>query len=118
VEAAGAPVAPPGPPAPVQSADPTASAGTTLVTVASVPTGAEVRDAEDRFLGTTPFDLRVRSSQLLRLTLRQNGYRPASLKKMIEGERMSLNVTLKSAKPDPYESRPNKRSVGYKEDPY
>jgi hypothetical protein len=118
VEAAGAPVAPPEPPAALQPVYPTAYAGTTLVTVTSIPTGVEVRDADDRFLGTTPFDLRVRSSQLLRLTLRQDGYRPASLKKRVEGERMSLSVTLKSAKSDPYESRPNKRSVGYKEDPY
>ena len=88
------------------------------MTVTSTPAGAEVRDAEDKFLGTTPFDLRVPSSKPLQLTLRHDGYRPASLNKAVEGERMSLSVTLKSARSDPYESKPNKRSVGYKDDPY
>ena len=122
--AAAAPVAPPPPaPAPLETptpavAYPAAFAGTTLVTVTSKPAGAEVRDAEDRFLGTTPFDLRVPTSKPLQLTLRHDGYRPASLNKAVEGERMSLSVTLKSARTDPYESKPKKRSVGYKDDPY
>jgi serine/threonine-protein kinase len=109
--------APPETPAPAV-AYPAAFAGTTLVTVASTPAGAEVRDAEDKFLGTTPFDLRVPNSKPLQLTLRHDGYRPASLKKAVEGERMSLSVTLKTARADPYESKPHKRSVGYKDDPY
>jgi len=122
--AAAVPVAPSQPaPAPLETpapavAYPAAFAGTTLVTVTSTPAGAEVRDAEDKFLGTTPFDLRVPSSKPLKLTLRHDGYRPASLKKAVEGERMSLSVTLKSARADPYESKPHKRSVGYKDDPY
>jgi len=122
--AAAVPVAPPPPtPAPLETpapavAYPAAFAGTTLVTVTSTPAGAEVRDAEDRFLGTTPFDLRVPTSKPLQLTLRHDGYRPASLNKAVEGERMSLSVTLKSARTDPYESKPKKRSVGYKDDPY
>jgi serine/threonine-protein kinase len=109
--------APPETPAPAV-AYPAAFAGTTLVTVTSTPAGAEVRDAEDQFLGTTPFDLRVPTKKPLQLTLRHDGYRPASLSKAVKGERMSLSVTLKSARTDPYESKPNKRSVGYKDDPY
>ena len=122
--AAAVPVAPPPPaPAPAETtalavAYPAAFAGTTLVTVTSTPAGAEVRDAEDQFLGTTPFDLRVPTKKPLQLTLRHDGYRPASLNKAVEGERMSLSVTLKSARTDPYESKPTKRSVGYKDDPY
>jgi serine/threonine-protein kinase len=121
---AAVPVAPPPPaPAPLETpapavAYPAAFAGTTLVTVTSTPAGAEVRDAEDHFLGTTPFDLRVPSKKPLQLTLRHDGYRPASLSKAVKGERMSLSVTLKSARTDPYESKPDKRSVGYKDDPY
>jgi len=122
--AAAVPVAPPPPaPAPLETpapavAYPAAFAGTTLVTVSSTPAGAEARDAGDRFLGTTPFDLRVPSSKPLQLTLRHDGYRTATLSKAVEGERMSLSVTLKRARTDPYESKPDKRSVGYKDDPY
>jgi len=97
---------------------PTAYAGTTLVTVISNPSGAEVRDTDDRFLGTTPFDLRVPSSRALQLTLRQDGYRPVSLNKKVDGEREILSVTMKSAKGDAYESRPKRTSAGYKDDPY
>jgi len=91
---------------------------TTLVTLTSTPSGAEVHDAGDKFLGTTPFDLRVPSKEPLQLTLRLHGYRATPVKRVVEGERMSLNVTMKSAKADPYESRPIRRSVGYKDDPY
>ena len=114
------PVAPPPPaPAPLETTAPAdASAATTLVTLTSTPAGAEVRDAEGQFLGTTPFDLRVPTSKPLKLTLRRDGYRPASLNKTAEGERMSLSVTLKSARTERSESKPNKRSVGYKDDPY
>jgi hypothetical protein len=90
----------------------------TLLTLTSNPSGAEVRDADDRFLGTTPFDLRVPSNEPLQLTLRHHGYRAAPIKRVVQGERMSLNVTMKSAKADPYETRPSRRSVGYKDDPY
>src|SRR5256885_9691032 len=89
-----------------------------LVTVISIPSGAEVRDADDRFLGTTPFDLRVPSSRALQLTLRHDGYRPVSLNKKVDGERETLSVTMKNAKGDAYESRPKRNSAGYKDDPY
>jgi len=97
---------------------PTAYAGTTLVTVISNPSGAEVRDADGRFLGTTPFDLRVPSSRSLHLTLRHDGYRPVSLNKKVDGEHETLSVTMKNAKGDAYESRPKRNSAGYKDDPY
>ena len=116
VAATPAPSAAPQPPAP--AVYPTAYAGTTLVTVISNPSGAEVRDADDRFLGTTPFDLRVPSSRALQLTLRQDGYRPVSLNKKVDGEREILSVTMKSAKGDAYELRPKRTSTGYKDDPY
>ena len=116
VAATPAPSAAPQPPAP--AVYPTAYAGTTLVTVISNPSGAEVRDADDRFLGTTPFDLRVPSSRALQLTLRQDGYRPVSLNKKVDGERETLSVTMKSAKGGAYELRPKRTSTGYKDDPY
>ena len=105
------------------SADPagfqTANAGTTLVTVTSTPSGAEVRDADDRMLGMTPFDLRIPSARPLQLTLRHDGFKPVTLKKKVEGERISLSVTMKKdARADSSEPMPNKRSVGYKDDPY
>ena len=50
--------------------------GTTLVTVTSTPAGAAVLDADDRLLGTTPFDLRVPTDKPLQLTLRHDGYKP------------------------------------------
>jgi eukaryotic-like serine/threonine-protein kinase len=95
----------------------TASAGTTLVTITSTPGGAAVLDADDRLLGTTPFDLRVPADKPLQLTLKHDGYKPYTLKKQVEGERVSLSVTMKTAKPDGYQT-PNRRSVGYKDDPY
>jgi len=115
-EAAVAPAPVPQPPPP--AVYPTAYAGTTLVTVISNPSGAEVRDADDRFLGTTPFDLRVPSNRMLQLTLRQDGYRPVSLNRKVDGERETLSVTMKSAKAEAYQSRPTRTSAGYKADPY
>ncbi|MFN2547702.1 MAG: PEGA domain-containing protein, partial [Myxococcales bacterium] len=107
--------APAEPPSPYQ----TANTGTTLVTVSSTPSGAEVRDVDDRLLGMTPFDLRVPAAKPLQLTLRHEGFKPVTLKRKPEGERISLSVTMKKdAKADPYEAMPNKRSVGYKDDPY
>jgi serine/threonine-protein kinase len=113
-------------PAPAAAASPaqpggyqTANAGTTLVSVTSTPSGAEVRDVDDRLLGMTPFDLRVPAAKPLQLTLRHEGFKPVTLKKKPEGDRISLSVTMKKdAKTDPYEIMPNKRSVGYKDDPY
>jgi len=105
-------------PAPVPVARPAAPVGpTTLVTITSIPSGASVHDPNDRVLGMTPFDLRVPSAQPLQLTLKHDGYKPATLNKQVDGERMSLSVTLKTAKVDGPQT-PNRRSVGYKDDPY
>ena len=117
--AAAAAAATPAPAAP--AAYPTANAGTTLVTVTSAPSGAEVRDVDDRLLGTTPFDLRVPTAKGLNLTLKHEGYKPLVLKKALSGERMALAGTMKRdprADLPPSEPMPNKRSVGYKDDPY
>ena len=123
--AAATPVQPapsePVPPAaqPVTSSPyPTANVGTTLVTVTSNPSGAEVRDVDDRLLGMTPFDLRVPTAKPVQLTLRHEGFKPTTLKKKVDGEHVAISVTMKKdLKTDPYEM-PNKRSVGYKDDPY
>ena len=97
----------------------TANAGTTLVAVTSTPSGAEVRDADDRMLGMTPFDLRIPTAKPLQLTLRHAGFKPVTLKKKVDGDRVSLSVTMKKdARTDSGEAMPNKRSVGYKDDPY
>jgi serine/threonine-protein kinase len=97
----------------------TANAETTLVTITSLPSGAEVRDEDARLLGVTPFDLRVPTARQLQLTLKHEGYKPLTLKKTPEGERMPLSVTLKKdRKAAPSDQMPNKRSVGYKDDPY
>jgi hypothetical protein len=95
----------------------TANAGTTLVTVSSTPSGAAVLDVDSRLLGTTPFDLRVPTAKPLQLTLKLDGFKPLTLKKKPEGERMPLNVTLKKD-PKADDLVPNRRSVGYKDDPY
>ncbi|TMA27725.1 MAG: serine/threonine protein kinase [Deltaproteobacteria bacterium] len=100
------------PPAPQQAAE----EETTLVTVTSTPSAAELLDADNRLLGTTPFDLRVPRSKPVVLTLRHDGFKPLTLKKTAEGDRMPLSVTLKEdSKAD---NPPNRRSVGYKDDPY
>jgi len=109
-----APEAPP----PAAGGYQTANAGTTLVTVTSTPSGAEVRDIDERLLGMTPFDLRVPSQKPLQLTLRHEGFKPVTLKKKAEGEHISLSVTMKKdSRADAYDVIP-KRSVGYKDDPY
>jgi len=114
------PAAPAAEPAP--STVPTALTGTTLVHVISSPSGAEVRDIDERVLGNTPFDLRVPSNKPLQLTLRADGYKPAVLKERnITGERVELTGALKrdpksGAKAEP--GNGSKRSVGYKDDPY
>ncbi len=121
VAAAPASVDAPAPPA-TPASYPTATAGTTLVTVTSQPSGAEVRDVDDRLLGMTPFDLRVPASKALQLTLKHDGFKALVLKKTVSGDRVALSGTLKK---DPKadlapasEPQSNKRSVGYKEDPY
>jgi hypothetical protein len=95
----------------------TANAGTTLVTLSSTPPGAAVLDVDSRLLGTTPFDLRVPTAKPLQLTVKLDGFKPLTLKKKPEGERMPLNVTLKKD-PKADDLVPNRRSVGYKDDPY
>jgi serine/threonine-protein kinase len=115
--AAATPAQPPAAQPTEPAAYPTANAGTTLVTVTSIPSGAEVLDVDNRLLGATPFDLRVPTAKPLQLTLRHDGYKPTTLKKKAEGERMPLSVTLKKdSKVD--DLMPNRRSVGYKDDPY
>jgi len=122
---AGAPVAPAVPVTPANGASepavPSALANTTLLTLTSTPTGAEVRDVDDRILGVTPFEMRVPSNKPLALTLKAEGYKPLPIKqKVVTGERLALSGTLKK---DPKAVKPEallggKRSVGYKDDPY
>jgi serine/threonine protein kinase len=115
------PIAPPVH-APIDVPAPTALAGTTQVRVTSTPTGAEVRDIDERILGTTPFEMSVPSNKPLLLTLHADGYKPLVLKQSkVTGEKLELPVTLKrdprlAAKPDP--APVNKHSAGYKDDPY
>jgi serine/threonine-protein kinase len=112
---------PPADPAAAGAGYQTANAGTTLVTVTSTPSGSEVRDADDRLLGMTPFDLRAPISKPLQLTLRHEGFKPLVIKKTVAGEHMALAGTLKKdPKADLSSEGPasNKRSVGYKDDPY
>ncbi len=101
---------------------PTATTGTTLVTVTSQPSGAEVRDVDDRLLGITPFDLRVPSSKALQLTLKHEGFKSLLLKKTVNGDRVAISGTMKRDSrtdlPPSADPLPNKRSVGYKDDPY
>jgi len=102
----------------------TVDSNTTLVTVTSSPAGAEVRDTDDRFLGTTPFDLRVPSGKPVQLTLRRDGFKPFRINKNVAGERVSLSGTLKretQPKGDAAPSReePSQRKpTGYKDNPY
>ncbi len=99
----------------------TVNDGTTVVTVISVPSGAEVHDADDRLLGTTPFDLHAPISKTLQVTLRHEGFKPLTLKKMVTGERMALSGTMKKdsrADVAGSDAVPNRHSVGYKDNPY
>ena len=102
---------PPAPPAP-------AVQPVTFVTVTSAPSGAEVRDTNGHLLGRTPLHLRVPSGRILHITVRRDGYRPVSLSRKVEGEHAAVSVTMRSAKSGAPESRPQKRSTGYKDDPY
>jgi hypothetical protein len=97
----------------------------TLVTVTSTPPGAQVRDADDRLLGTTPFDLRAASNKPLNLVLRREGFKPFRVSKMVTGERMSIAPALKrDAPPSKIDPAPPKerdtlrRPTGYKDNPY
>jgi serine/threonine protein kinase len=118
VEAVPAPAPAVAEPVATPAAYQTANAGTTLVNLTSQPSGAEVRDADERLLGVTPFDLRVASAKPLQLTLRHEGFKPVTVKKKVDGERVALSVTMKKDKGDAQDAQPNKRSVGYKDDPY
>ena len=114
------PIAPPVP-APIDVLAPTALAGTTQVRVISTPTGAEVRDIDERILGTTPFEMSVPSNKPLLLTLHADGYKPLVLKQSkVTGEKLELPVTLKRDPHVALKSDPpvNKHSAGYKDDPY
>ena len=118
-----APAAAPAPAPPAEPEGfPTANAGTTLVSVSSQPSGAEVRDADDRLLGTTPFDLRVPSSKALQLTLKHEGFKNLVLKKTVSGDQVAISGTMKKDPkadlPPSAEPLPKKRSVGYKDNPY
>jgi serine/threonine-protein kinase len=118
VPAVAAPAIAPATPDPVV---PSALANTTLLLLTSTPTGAEVRDVDDRMLGVTPFEMRVPSNKPLALTLKAEGYKPLPIKqKVVSGERLALSGTLKK---DPKSLKADallggKRSVGYKDDPY
>jgi serine/threonine protein kinase len=111
--------------APPSRADPSAppqlsaAPKTTLVSVSSNPDGAEVRDLADRLLGVTPMSLRVPSDEPLRITLRRKGFKPVTVLDKARGEHISVAVTMKrDARAEPSLPNPNKRSVGYRDDPY
>jgi serine/threonine-protein kinase len=111
---AAAPSAPPGP------AYQPASAGMTLVTLTSSPSGAEVNDADGRALGRTPVDLPVSAGKPLELILKLEGYKPFPVvRRSLSGERLAISATLKKEPPKGEPQRPTvRRSVGYKDDPY
>jgi serine/threonine-protein kinase len=111
-------VVPASPPTATVSAREPAPAATTLVILTSAPAGAEVRDARNRLLGMTPFQVRIQSGKPLELALRHRGYRPVWLSRKVDGEKMSLHVTMRDAKVRASDAMSAKRSVGYKEDPY
>ena len=97
-----------------------ASAGVTLVTLTSAPTGAEVNDADGRALGHTPMDLPVSAGRPLQLVLKLDGYKPFPvLRRSLSGDRIEIAATLKK-EPSKVEPQPPpvRRSVGYRDDPY
>jgi eukaryotic-like serine/threonine-protein kinase len=107
--------APPPPPVYQQ-----ASAGVTVVSLSSTPSGAEVSDADGRALGRTPLDVPVSAGKALQLTLTLAGYRPFPVvRKSLSGDRVVISATLKK-EPTRSERKPEPpaRSVGYKDDPY
>jgi hypothetical protein len=88
-----------------------------LVTVSTRPSGAEVRDGNDRVLGTTPLDVRVRSGEQLRLTLQLNGYQSVSVNQRIDGDYDVVRVAMQRAEPVT-QPKPREPLAGYKKDPY
>jgi serine/threonine-protein kinase len=97
-----------------------ASAGLTVVTLTSAPSGAEVNDADGRALGRTPMDLPVSTGRPLQLVLKLEGFKPFPVARTsLSGDRIAITATLKKepskAEPPPAHVR---RSAGYKDDPY
>jgi hypothetical protein len=92
---------------------------TTLVTVTSIPSGAEVIDEDGQRLGKTPLEVPVVSGDPVRFVLRRVGYVPFTLaRKSVSGARVALSAALKKdARAAPPAERPG-RSPGYREDPY
>jgi hypothetical protein len=91
-----------------------------VVTLTSVPSGAEVNDADGRALGRTPMDLPVSTGRPLQLVLKLEGYKPFPVARTsLSGDRIAITATLKKepskAEPPPAHVR---RSAGYKDDPY
>jgi len=108
------------PSAPPRPAYQPASAGVTLVTLTSAPSGAEVNDADGRALGRTPLDLPVSAGKPLELILKLEGYKPFPVvRRSLVGDRLAISATLKKEPPKAEPQRPTvRRSVGYKDDPY
>jgi len=106
-----------GPPRPAYQP---ASAGVTLVTLTSAPSGAEVNDADGRALGRTPMDLPVSAGKPLQLLLKLEGYKPFQVvRRSLSGDRLAISATLKKEPSKAEPQRPTvRRSVGYKDDPY
>ncbi len=106
--------------APPRPAYQPASAGVTLVTLTSAPSGAEVNDADGRALGRTPLDLPVSAGKPLELILKLEGYKPFPVvRRSLVGDRLAISATLKKEPPKAEPQRPTvRRSVGYKDDPY
>jgi eukaryotic-like serine/threonine-protein kinase len=112
------PVAPASPPE--GAAYQAASAGLTIVSLTSIPSGAEVDDADGRALGRTPMELPVSAGRPLQLLLRLDGYKAFPIvRRAVSGERVAIAATLKKepSRTDP-PRQSARRSVGYKDDPY
>ena len=110
--------------APPRPAYQPATAGLTVVTLTSTPSGADVNDADGRVLGRTPMDLPVSAGKPLQLMLKLDGYKPFPVvRRSLSGDRVAISATLKKepSKVDAQpaaRAQPARRSVGYKDDPY
>jgi len=110
--------------APPRPAYQPATAGLTVVTLTSTPSGADVNDADGRVLGHTPMDLPVSAGKPLQLMLKLDGYKPFPVaRRSLSGNRVAISATLKKepskVEPQPAtRAQPTHRSVGYKDDPY
>ena len=121
------PVVKVGQPAPAAAASPPprpayqpASAGVTVVSLTSTPSGAEVNDADGRTLGRTPLDLPATAGKPLQLMLKLDGYKAFPiLRQSVSGDRVAISAALKKEAQRPERKpEPPPRSVGYKDDPY